>query len=80
MPPFPGLDAFAALRGEGLRPELRALFERAATHPRHEVAVRSDGMVQSGPDPACADAPSPEPLEANRIPAAVEALRARRSI
>jgi hypothetical protein len=52
MPPFLSLDAFAAMRGEGLRPELRALFERLAAAPSHDATVRSDGMVQSGPDPA----------------------------
>jgi hypothetical protein len=52
MPPFLGFDAVAAKRGDGLRPELRALFERLATAPSYDVTVRSDGMVQSGPDPA----------------------------
>jgi hypothetical protein len=56
MPPFLSLDAFAAMRGEGLRPELRALFERLAAAPSHDATVRSDGMVQSGPDPASAKA------------------------
>jgi hypothetical protein len=51
MPPFLSLDAVAAKRGEGLRPELRALFERLATAPSYDVTVRSDGMVQSGRDP-----------------------------
>ena len=52
MPPFLRLDAVAAKRGEGLRPELRALFERLAAAPSKEVTVERDGMVQSGPDPA----------------------------
>ena len=52
MPPFLSFDAVAAKRGEGLRPELRALFERLATAPSYDVTVRSDGTVQSGPDPA----------------------------
>ena len=52
--PFLSLDAFAAKRGEGLRPELRALFERLATASVYEAIVRSDGMIQSGPDPASA--------------------------
>lgn len=43
-------DAIAALRGDGLRPELRALLDRAAVEPRSELFVRSDGMLQSGPD------------------------------
>lgn len=45
-------DAIAALRGDGLRPELRALLDRAAIEPRSELFVRSDGMLQSGPDAA----------------------------
>jgi hypothetical protein len=52
MPPFLSFDAVAAKRGEGLRPELRALFERLAIARSYDVTVRSDGMVQSGPDPA----------------------------
>ncbi|UGY19897.1 hypothetical protein [Bradyrhizobium septentrionale] len=43
-------DAIAALRGDGLRPELRALLDRVAMEPRSELFVRSDGMLQSGPD------------------------------
>ena len=42
----------AALYGEGLRPELEALFDRLAIDQSSELFVRSDGMVQSGPDPA----------------------------
>jgi hypothetical protein len=62
MPPFLSLDAVAAKRGEGLRPELRALFERLATTPSYDANVRSDGMVQSGPDPASTKAtPSQTP-------------------
>jgi hypothetical protein len=57
MPPFLSLHAFAAKRGEGLRPELRALFERLATAPRCEVTARNDGMLQSGPDPISVAAP-----------------------
>jgi len=49
-------DAIAALRGDGLRPELRALLDRAAIEPRSELFVRRDGMLQSGPDPAPAAA------------------------
>jgi hypothetical protein len=43
---------FAAARGEGLLPELRLLFERAATSPVSDLAIRHDGLLQSGPDPA----------------------------
>ena len=39
----------AALCGDGLRPELQALFDRLAVDS--ELFVRSDGMIQSGPDP-----------------------------
>jgi hypothetical protein len=43
--------SIAALCGDGLRPELQALFERLAIDPHIELFVRPDGMVQSGPDP-----------------------------
>ena len=43
-------DAIAALRGEGLRPELRALLERTVAERGAKLFVRSDGMLQSGPD------------------------------
>jgi hypothetical protein len=43
--------SIAALCGDGLRPELRALFERLAIDLHAELFVRPDGMVQSGPDP-----------------------------
>jgi hypothetical protein len=44
-------SAFAASRGEGLHPKLRALLERAAASPSSEVSLRQDGLVQAGPDP-----------------------------
>jgi hypothetical protein len=44
--------AIVALRGDGLRPELQALFDRIAADPRSEVFTRDDGMVQAGPNPA----------------------------
>jgi hypothetical protein len=53
MSPFLNLHSLAAGRGEGLRPELRALFERLAI-PQNGLTLRSDGMVQSGPDPISA--------------------------
>jgi hypothetical protein len=43
--------SIAALCGDGLRPELQALFERLAIDPDSELLVRKDGMMQSGPDP-----------------------------
>jgi hypothetical protein len=43
--------SIAALCGDGLRPELQALFERLAVDPRSELFVRPDGMAQCGPDP-----------------------------
>jgi hypothetical protein len=46
--------SIAALCGDGLRPELQALFERLAVDPHTELFVRDDGMVQSGPDPIAA--------------------------
>jgi hypothetical protein len=55
MTSFLNFYAFAETRGDGLRPELRALFERVAAAPRSELAVRNDGMIQSGPDPLSAE-------------------------
>jgi hypothetical protein len=43
--------SIAALCGDGLRPELQALFDRLAIDQNSELFVRGDGMVQSGPDP-----------------------------
>ena len=57
MTNFLNFHAFAAARGEGLRPELRLLFERAATSPDSGVVIRQDGLLQSGPDPAAEDVP-----------------------
>jgi hypothetical protein len=42
--------SIAAPRGDGLRPELRELFDRLAVDPNSESFVRNDGMLQSGPD------------------------------
>lgn len=47
--------SIAALCGDGLRPELQALFERLAVDPHTEVFAREDGTVQSGPDPIAAE-------------------------
>jgi hypothetical protein len=52
MTTFLNFHVFAAARGEGLHPKLRLLFERAATSPVSDVAIRHDGLLQSGPDPA----------------------------
>jgi hypothetical protein len=54
MPSFRKFHSIAALCGDGLRPELQALFERLAVDPRSELFVQRDGMVQSGPDPVSA--------------------------
>ena len=43
--------SIAALCGDGLRPELRALFERMAIGPHSGLRIRYDGMSQAGPDP-----------------------------
>ncbi|MBR0873944.1 hypothetical protein JQ633_26535 [Bradyrhizobium tropiciagri] len=55
-------DAIAALRGEGLRPELRALLDRAAAGRSIELFVGADGMLQSGPDA------TPTPSQDNVVP------------
>jgi hypothetical protein len=54
MTSFLNFHAFATTRGEGLRPELRAFFERTAAALRSELTVRDDGMIQSGPNPVSA--------------------------
>jgi hypothetical protein len=56
MTSFLNFHTFATMRGDGLRPELRALFERIAAAPRSELTVRNDGMIQSGPNPVSARA------------------------
>jgi hypothetical protein len=48
--------SIAALCGDGLRPELQALFVRLAVDPQSELFVRRDGMAQSGRDPISAPA------------------------
>ena len=54
--------------GDGLRPELQALFDRLATDPRSELFVRHDGMVQAGPDPTSETAlTNVVPLRADRL-------------
>lgn len=45
------LLAIAALRGDGLRPELMELFDRLRADAHADTFVRPDGMMQSGPDP-----------------------------
>ena len=72
MPLFLKLHAIAASRGDGLRPEFQALFERLAAAPQSQFDVRSDGMVQAGPDPAT---PASDASEANK-PTAVARLAA----
>ena len=58
MAPFRKFHSIAALCGDGLRPELQALFERLAVDPRSELFERRDGMMQSGPDPVSTQAHS----------------------
>ena len=48
---FHQFSVFAASRGEGLHPKLRALFERADASPFSEVSMRRGGMIQAGPSP-----------------------------
>jgi hypothetical protein len=43
--------SIAALCGDGLRPELQALFDQLAIDPHSELFVRKNGMIQTGPDP-----------------------------
>lgn len=48
---FLGLHELAAARGDGLRPQLRALFEQLAKGEPCEMGFRADGLLQAGPDP-----------------------------
>ena len=57
MTSFRKFHSIAALCGDGLRPELQALFQRLEVDPNSELFVRNDGMVQSGPDPVSAPVP-----------------------
>jgi hypothetical protein len=66
MPSFRKFHSIVALCGEGLRPELQALFERLAVDPHSELFVRKDGMVQSGPDPTSEKTPCSQTAEETR--------------
>ena len=61
MPPFLRLHALAAQRGDGLHPELLALFESLATAPKPDPTGverdhrRADCVVQFGPNPVPAE-------------------------
>jgi hypothetical protein len=49
-------NAIAAGRGDGLHPKLRELLERAVASPCAEMTVRTDGMLQAGPNPISGEA------------------------
>ena len=49
--PSLSFHALAAARGDGLRPELRAMLERLAKGNACDIAIRADGMLQAGLDP-----------------------------
>jgi hypothetical protein len=66
MPTVRKFHSIAALCGDGLRPELQALFQRLAIDPSSELFVRKDGMVQSGPDPVSAAAPRSQTASGSR--------------
>jgi hypothetical protein len=51
MTSFHQFRTFAASRGEGLHPKLKAMLERAAASPFSEVSIRRDGTIQAGPGP-----------------------------
>ena len=51
MMSFMSFHAIAAARGDGLRPEFLALVG-VGTARYSEPTTNSDGMIQSGPDPA----------------------------
>ena len=52
MTSFLSFHAAAAARGDGLRPELLAFLAATVACPHSQIATGSDGMTQSGPDPA----------------------------
>jgi hypothetical protein len=58
MTDFHQYNAFAASRGEGLHPKLRALLERAAAAPFSEISIRHDGLIQAGPSPVSEASPA----------------------
>jgi hypothetical protein len=51
MTSFHKFNAFAASRGEGCHPKLRALLERVAAPPSSDVSIRRDGLIQAEPKP-----------------------------
>ena len=59
---FLGLHELAAARGDGLHPQLRALFERLAKGECCEIGFRADGMLQAGPDPISAKVTPARPM------------------
>lgn len=59
MPKDRKFRSIAAQCGDGLRPELTALFKRLAIEPT-ELFERPDGMTQSGPDPKSESQAEPE--------------------
>ena len=58
--------SIAALCGDGLRPELKALLDRLAVDLHSELFVRPDGMIQAGPDPVSETA-KPIPITPKRV-------------
>jgi hypothetical protein len=63
---MPKFHSIAALCGDGLRPELQALFDRLAVDPYTELFIRPDGMTQAGPDPVSESA-DVVPMSAKRV-------------
>ena len=59
--------SIAALCGDGLRPELQALFDRLAIDPHSELFTRDDGMVQAGPNPGPNPASETAPTDAKKV-------------
>ena len=60
MSPMRKFHTIAAPSGEGLHPELKALFDLVAVDPLGQLLVRPDGMTQSGLDPVSEAATTPE--------------------
>lgn len=73
-------DAFAVARGEGLHPKLRELFDRTAARRLSELVVRSDGLLQAGPNPAsdalALPSSAPTPVEVvTKTPLVIRSIR-----
>ena len=81
---LPGLHAIAAMRGDGLRPELAELFRARQAIAEGDIvvdlaALRDDRAVQAGPNPVAVIGDElPEGVVRFTAPAATDAINAKR--